>query len=163
VSNAAAFYWQSPRSDWILTADDYIAQYHLDGDPPRAARVDALLSIAAFDAAVACWDAKYTYWEARPSQLDPDIHPLFPQPVHPSYPAAHGCVSGAQASILAALFPTDAARLTAMADEAAASRLWAGIHFRTDIEVGLALGRAVADRVINHSRRDAADLQAASH
>jgi hypothetical protein len=112
VTNAAAFYWQSPRSDWVLLADNKIAQYHLDADPPRAARVDALVSVAGFDAIVACFDAKYTYWAARPFQLDADVKPLFPVPVHPSYPAAHGCASGAQASTLAALFPADAQTFT---------------------------------------------------
>jgi membrane-associated phospholipid phosphatase len=154
VKTASAFYWQSPRSDWIVLADERIAQYHLDANPPRAARVDALLSIAAFDATVACWDAKFTYWAARPFQLDPEVHPLFPVPVHPSYPAAHGCVSGAQAAVLAAMFPVEAQRFTDMADEAASSRIWAGIHFRSDIDTGLGLGRAVAQRVVDRSRAD---------
>jgi membrane-associated phospholipid phosphatase len=156
ATNAAAFYWQSPRADWVVVADNFIAQYHLDTDPPRAARADALLSVAGFDATVACWDAKYTYWAARPFQLDPDVHPLFPVPVHPSYPAAHGCVSGAQAAVLADLFPAEAQSLTALADEAGASRLWGGIHFRSDIDTGLALGRAVAQRVLDYARSDGA-------
>jgi hypothetical protein len=59
--------------------------------------------------------------------------------------------------VLAQLFPGDAATLTAMGDEAGLSRLWAGIHFRSDVEAGLALGRAVAERVIEHSHIDGAD------
>ena len=31
------------------------------------------------DGSVACWDAKFTYWAARPNQLDPSIVTLFPQ------------------------------------------------------------------------------------
>ena|SRR5437870_3603834 len=58
ATNGPAFYWQSPRSDSILLAHNKISQYHLDADPPRAAPADALLSAAAFDATVACWDAK---------------------------------------------------------------------------------------------------------
>jgi membrane-associated phospholipid phosphatase len=157
VTNSSAFYWQSPRADWIVLADDKIAQYHVDANPPRAARIDALLSIAAFDATVACWDAKYTYWAARPFQLDPDVRPLFPVPVHPSYPAAHGCVSGAQASVLGAMFPTEAQAFTNMADEAGLSRMWSGIHFRSDIDAGLVLGRAVAQRIIDRARGDGAE------
>ena len=157
VTNSAAFFWQSPRSDWTLVADEKIAQYHLDADPPRAARVDALATVTFFDAAVACWNAKFTYWAARPHQLDPDVHPLFPPPAHPSYPAAHGCVSGSQAAILAALFPADAQTLTDQANQAAESRIMAGIHFRSDITAGLALGRAVAERVIEWSRTDGAN------
>ncbi len=47
----------------------------------------------------------------RPSQLDPELKPLFPPPNHPSYPAAHGCISTAAAVVLARLFPGDADKL----------------------------------------------------
>jgi membrane-associated phospholipid phosphatase len=45
--------------------------------------------------------------------------------------------------------------------EAGQSRLWAGIHFRSDIETGLALGRGVTKLVINRVRNDGADDQQA--
>jgi membrane-associated phospholipid phosphatase len=44
--------------------------------------------------------------------------------------------------------------LTALADEAGMSRLWGGIHFPSDIRVGLALGRAVAQRVVERAQDD---------
>ena len=157
LNNAGAFYWQSLRSDWILVADNLIAQHHLDVDPPRAARVDALMTVAAFDATVACWDAKFTYWAARPFQIDAEVHNLFPAPAHPSYPSAHGCVSGAQGAVLAALFPTEAKTLTDMANEAAQSRIWAGIHFRSDIDAGSTIGRGVAQIVIDRAHTDGAE------
>jgi membrane-associated phospholipid phosphatase len=150
-TNAAAFYWQSTRSVWPLVAERELFEAHLDRNPPRAARVAALVNIAGFDATVACWDAKYTYWARRPFQLDADVRPLFQTPAHPSYPSAHGCLSGAQSGVLGALFPADAAYLSAQADEAAMSRIWAGIHFRSDVEVGLELGRAVANLVMQHA------------
>jgi hypothetical protein len=59
-SNATAFYWQSGRSNWNNVIDQKIFEYRLDMNPPRAARVYALAYIAAYDATVACWDAKYT-------------------------------------------------------------------------------------------------------
>ena len=34
------------------------------------------------------------------------------------------------------------------------SRLWAGIHFRSDIEAGLGVGRAVAQKVIERAKND---------
>jgi hypothetical protein len=154
VTNATAFYWQSARSVWPLVAERETFQARLDRDPPRAARVAALLNIAAFDATIACWDAKFTYWARRPFQLDPDVRPLFQTPAHPSYPAAHGCASGAQSRMLAYLFPSDAAYLNGQGDEAGISRLWAGIHFRSDIDTGLKLGRAVADLVVQRAERD---------
>jgi membrane-associated phospholipid phosphatase len=156
ATNAAAFYWQSPRAEWALVAEQKVFEYGLERNPPRAARVDALLNAAAFDATVACWDAKYTYWATRPFQRDSEVRPLFQTPAHPSYPAAHGAYSGAQGAILAYLFPAEADALNARADAAGMSRLWAGIHFPSEIAAGLALGRSVAQAVIDRAKGDGA-------
>jgi membrane-associated phospholipid phosphatase len=157
ATNAAANFWQTPvgtSTYWISLADQKLLEYRLDTDPPRAARVLALMSLSAFDATVACWDAKYTYWAIRPFQLDPTFTPVIPTPNHPSYPSAHGCHSGSQGAMLAHLFPRDAAMATERAEEAAMSRLWGGIHFRSDIDAGLALGRTVAAMVIERADAD---------
>jgi hypothetical protein len=154
-TNATAFYWQSFRSNWNTVIDQKISEYRLDANPPRAARVYLIASIAAFDATVACWDAKFTYWAIRPFMLGATT--LFPTPNHPSYPAAHGCQSGAYSSALAYLFPRDADALNAMGTEAGESRLWAGIHFRSDIDAGLALGRAVTQKVVERVAIDGAE------
>jgi len=151
-SSAAAFYWQSGRSNWNNVIDQKIFEYRLDVNPPRAARVYALTSIAAYDATVACWDAKYTYWAIRPFMFG--VTTLFPTPNHPSYPAAHGSFSGAISAVLADLFPLDAVSLNALGTEAGESRLWAGVHFRSDIDTGLALGRAVAKLVVEQAGKD---------
>ena len=37
------------------------------------ARAFALLNMAMHDAAVACWDTKFSYFDPRPSQLDPEL------------------------------------------------------------------------------------------
>ena len=46
--------------------------------------------------------------------------------------------------ILAGIFPDARARLEDIALEASLSRLYAGIHYRFDMEAGLALGRGIA-------------------
>lgn len=139
---------------WYDNAHLRIFEYKLHNNPPQAARIYALMSIAHYDAQVACWDAKYAYWAPRPFQLDPAIVTLFPSPNHPSYPAAHGCAPAAITNVLAYFFPSEAASIQARADEAALTRLWAGIHYRSDIETGLALGRAVAQKVIGHDQQE---------
>jgi membrane-associated phospholipid phosphatase len=155
ATNEAAMYWQGTRfAGYYPLATAEIAASHLDTNPPRAARVYALMSVASYDAVVACWDAKYTYWAIRPNQLDPSVTTLFPTPNHPSYPSAHSCNSGATAEVLSNLFPGDADMLRAQGQEAANSRLWAGIHFKTDDETGLALGRAVAKLVMERAQND---------
>jgi hypothetical protein len=54
----------------------------------------------------------------------------------------------AAAVALARLFPGDADTLLAIGKEAADARIYAGIHYRSDIDAGQALGRAVAERVL---------------
>jgi membrane-associated phospholipid phosphatase len=150
-----AYFWQGNTVKlWndILTVK--LFEYQLDRNPPRAARVYALMNVAGYDGSIACWDAKYTYWAARPNMLDPTSTPLFPNPNHPTYPSAHSMFSGPYAAVLGYLFPRDADYFTAQAQEAGLSRIWAGIHFRSDIEVGLETGRAVGQKVIEWAKND---------
>lgn len=151
----AAYFWQGNTAKlWndILTVK--LFEYRLDRNPPRAARAYALMSVAAHDGLIACWDGKYTYWAARPNMLDSTITPLFPNPNHPTYPSAHAMFDGPYSAVLGYLFPRDVAFFTAQAQEAGLSRLWAGIHFRSDIEAGLAIGRAVGEQVIEWAKND---------
>ena len=110
---------------------------------------------------MACHDTKYTYWLIRPSQADPAIKTPIGLPNHPSYPSNHGCLSGAVAYVLADLFPDQAERLAAMADEAGESRLYAGIHYRFDKDVGLSIARQVADLALASDVRGHAAFRAA--
>jgi membrane-associated phospholipid phosphatase len=150
-----AYFWQGQTSGlWNEILTTKLFEYQLDRNPPRAARAYALMSVAAHDGLIACWDAKYTYWAARPSMLDPTIVTLFPNPNHPTYPSAHAMFDGPYAAVLGYLFPRDADYFTAQAREAGDSRLWAGIHFKSDIDAGLEIGRKVGERVIEYARND---------
>ena len=53
-------------------------------------------------------------------------------------------MSSSAGEVLSAFFPEERARLDAMVTEAGLSRMYAGIHYRFDIEAGQALGRSVA-------------------
>jgi hypothetical protein len=55
--------------------------------------------------------------------------------------------------VLAHFFPSDAAYLQEKAEEASLYPFWAGIHFRRDCEVGLAIGRSVAELVLEQAQR----------
>ena len=82
------------------------------------ARVTALFYLAASDASVACWEAKYYYNFWRPQAAivagdvdgnpgtvgDPAWLPLVPTPPHPEYPSGHAANSGAMAAVLKLLF-----------------------------------------------------------
>ena len=127
---------------WNEETTKRIERYHLN--ERRAARALALVHMAAVDATISCYDAKYTYWLIRPYRADPAITTPISHPNHPSYPSSHACSSSASANVLAALFPAEAAQLVAMADEAGESRLYAGIHYRFDKNAGLRIGQQVA-------------------
>ncbi len=118
----------------------------LDGAAASHAR--ALFDAAVHDARIAAWDSKNAYKRPRPSQLDARLVPEVAVPRGPSYPCEHAVVAGAAAAVLAHLFPTEAAPLTAAASEAAWSRVVASAVYPSDAEAGLALGRAVAARAI---------------
>jgi PAP2 superfamily protein len=151
VAGTRGYYW------WHEQVAEQIVLHGLDTNPPRAARAHALESAAQYDAMVACWDAKYAYWAIRPFQLDPEVKTLFPTSNHPSYPAAHACQSGANGIILSYLFPSEASRFMALAQQADKSRIWAGIHYRSDVVAGFELARKVAEAAIQRARTDGSE------
>lgn len=110
----------------------------------EAARILAYANAAAFDAQIACWDAKLTYWFIRPAQADPGIVTVFPAPNHPSYPSGHSCVTGALMTVLTDAFPSEREYLEGIMREAGLSRMYAGIHYGFDITEGQGIGRGAA-------------------
>ena len=148
---AIALYWAANQSAAIDAAMNNLAveliRTHRRGEV-ESARILFLMSSAAFDAAIGCYNAKFDYWYIRPKQADPGIVTVFNAPNHPSYPSGHSCHSGASTGVLAAVFPSETRRLAEIADEASLSRLYAGIHYRFDMVAGLALGRAAAAKAM---------------
>ena len=114
----------------------------------EAARVFAVANMAGFDVANACFDAKLAYYLIRPTQVDPLIKLTVGLPNHPSYPSGHSCFTAAYATVLAAAFPDERDALEAMVEAAGLSRMYAGLHYRFDCEVGQQLGRQVAEHVM---------------
>ncbi|HEX2063065.1 MAG TPA: phosphatase PAP2 family protein [Acidimicrobiales bacterium] len=129
-------------------------------DTPSAARAFALLNVAVADAGVAVWDAKFAYWSPRPVNairslgLDQEWTPFLSTPPFPSYVSGHAGYSGAASEVLAYLFPAGAAEFRVKAEEAAVSRLYGGIHYRVDNDVGLRMGREVGRLVVERAKRD---------
>jgi len=129
---------------WLEVASQDAIEHGLS--EREATHLYALLSATMADAAIGCWDAKLTYWLIRPWKVDLGITvvPAVGKPNHPSYPSGHSCVSAAAAEVLSAFFPEKQGEFDAMVIEAGLSRMYAGIHYRFDIEAGQALGRSVA-------------------
>jgi membrane-associated phospholipid phosphatase len=100
-------------------------------------------------------DAKMTYWRIRPSQLDSTVPLLFPPPGHPSYPANHA-LSASRANLLGYLFPREAEHYRRIGEEIGLSRMWAGIHYRSDIETGWDMARKLLQKVVERAEADVA-------
>lgn len=155
VQDSIAKFWSlqggtvSPLGQWNVIASDLIVRYRLS--ERRAAQVLALMNAAGFDAVVASHEAKYTYWLLRPTQADPAITKAIGLPSFPSYPSNHAAISAAAATVLGAEFPAERSALDAAAEEAGVSRIYGGIHYRFDVDAGLALGRSVGRYVLERA------------
>lgn len=157
ITNYKAYYWQSPDGlmQWPFRfADKWIAEDKLDRNPPRVARIYALLAAVYSDAFIASQDGKFTYWYIRPHQLDSGITPLFAVPNFPSYPSNHSTFSAARSEMLAYLFPSRAEFIRAVGKEAGDSRIWAGLHYEMDNQAGVKLGMSVAQVFIERAQND---------
>jgi hypothetical protein len=152
------------------------------------ARALAMGNLVDSDAGIACWDSKYHYTFWRPvtaiqhadidgnpgTTADPTWTPLLTTPNHPEYPAAHGCITGADAEVFANLLGTTdinvdimgatggATTLTVtrhyatvkdLRDQIVDARVWAGLHFRYSGRQGISLGTTVADWTMKHNFR----------
>ncbi len=143
----------------------------------ESAHTMGMLNIALADAAIACWDAKYTYNTWRPvtaiqqagqdgnaaTTADPNWKPLLTTPPFPEFTSGHSTFSGAAATILTSLigdnvsFTTNSNSLPGVtrtytgfqqaADEAGLSRIYGGIHFMPANLEGLNCGRQLGSFV----------------
>ncbi|MEL6255042.1 MAG: vanadium-dependent haloperoxidase [Bacteroidota bacterium] len=141
-----AWKWKSAPV-WDNLLERKIFEYDLG--PLEAAFAGAVFHTARFDGIIAAWDGKYHYWGIRPFQYDPDFKPiLVATPNFPGYPAGHTTVAGSISTALSFLFPQDEQLFHEMAQECSESRFEGGVHFRTDNEVGLIVGKQVGGQVI---------------
>jgi hypothetical protein len=158
----------TPAGHWTAILTGLIRQQ--DRSLAFAAEAHAKLGIAMSDAFVACWNTKYEYGLLRPITYirafidptwnDPTITDPLLTPPFPEYTSGHSVLSAAAAEVLTGLFgdvaivddahvsrgfaPRPFGSFWEAAEEAAWSRLYGGVHFRSAIEAGLAQGRCVA-------------------
>jgi hypothetical protein len=149
----------TPPGHWNFIAWEYLRDANFS--EVRTARVFALLNMSQLDAAVACWDTKFFYFNPRPSQMDPAIRTVVGLPNFPSYTSGHSTFSAAAATVLSYLFPSGTTYFETQMEEAALSRLFGGIHYRSDIEVGKDHGRRVGGYTVRFAQVDGADVSAA--
>jgi PAP2 superfamily len=171
-----ALYWAddpgktpTPAGHWVYIATDLLKLRQ--ASLADAAETYARLNIAMADAFIAAWQTKYTLNVLRPVtyvQLSIDsnwVPALMGTPPFPDYPSGHSVQSSAASAVLAQVFGADTPftdnthndrgwgprtfkSFKAASDEAALSRLYAGIHYRFAVELGKLQGTCVAQKAI---------------
>jgi len=142
----------TPPGHWNAIAADHIRDAQMS--EVRAARVFSDLNMAMHDAAVACWGAKFQYFNPRPGQLDPLIKTVIGLPNFPAYPSGHSTFSGAAATVLSYFFPDASTSFLDMADEAGISRVYGGIHYPTDVQRGKEHGLRIGNAVVAFAKTE---------
>jgi hypothetical protein len=145
----------TPPGHWdAIAAEDFISKNYSE---VRWARNMALLNMSLMDAGIVCWETKYFYFNPRPTQLNPNIKTITGIPNFPSYISGHSTFSGAAAAILGHIIPERANAYDAMAQEASMSRLYGGIHYKSDCTVGLTVGKNVGNYAVERAKTDGAE------
>jgi hypothetical protein len=151
----------------------------------ESARTMGLLSMALADAAIACWDAKYTFDTWRPvtaigkadldgndaTTVDTAWQPLIATPPFPEYTSGHSTFSSAAATVLTELmgdnvsFTTSSIGLPGVtrsftsfeqaAQEAGMSRIYGGIHFMSANINGIECGEKVGSYIVDNFMKSA--------
>ena len=160
----------SPGAHWIGIAK--IASKMTNSDFNKTVYAYTKTSIAIYDAFISCWDEKYRSNLIRPETLinehiDENWKPVLQTPPFPEYTSGHSVVSGAAATALTDVFGDDFAfaddtevayglpirsfaSFNKAADEAAISRMYGGIHYRTAVDIGVKQGRDLGKFVLDN-------------
>jgi membrane-associated phospholipid phosphatase len=165
VTDSLVRYWNVlPTQRWHEQTLDLLEFYWAllpdvrTATPVRSARIFSLVNVAMYDAMIAAWDAKYAYSRPAPAVADSRVRGLVSVGNVPSYPSEHAAAAAAAASVLTFLFPLeDTLRFQRLMREAGDSRIVAGAAYRSDVEAGYAIGRAVAAKVVARARGDGSD------
>ena len=160
----------TPGAHWIGITK--IASRNTESDFDDTLYAYTKTSIAIADAFISCWDEKYRSNLIRPETLinehfDDSWQPVLQTPPFPEYTSGHSVVSGAAAVALTDIYGDNFAfdddtelpyglpirsfnSFREAADEAAISRMYGGIHYRTAVEIGVNQGRDLGAFVVQN-------------
>ncbi|MBM7587413.1 hypothetical protein JOC86_003986 [Bacillus pakistanensis] len=137
-----------PTKQWTPVIDRLIDTY--DVSPAYAARILAAVQSAINDTMIVVWDLKYEWDVARPNQYDQTMETFICTPRFPTYPSGHATMSGCAEVVLSYFFPKEAKKLRKIAEDDAVSRLYGGVHFPSDNNEGLKLGRYIGNVIVKY-------------
>ncbi len=130
---------------WNSLVDDFTDRH----GAIRGAAVKALTATSMAITGAMTGIAMVTRRRQRPYEVDPSITPAAPRVHAPSNPSGHTSAAYAAATILKATDDvTHGAAAFAEAEQMAASRLYAGMHFPSDVTAGARLGTGVANALL---------------
>ena len=167
METITALYWAGGAANYNVIAQKVAAGRGLD--MWQHARLFALVNMAQADAAIAVFDAKYHYKFWRPvtaihASGNTDWESFLANPPYPDYTSGISILAGSASEAMRRFFGTDElpysltaagidrsfARLSQAEHEAAMSRVYAGIHFRTACLDGIRQGNAIGHYVFRH-------------
>jgi hypothetical protein len=134
----------SPCGRWNQLIESHI--FSSDMSLKHKLRAVSTAQAAMYNAGIACWTVKYSFWVPRPSQVDSSINAHIKIPNFPAYPSGHSCFSWAAVKSLEKDFPSISARLRRFAAEASESRIIAGVHYPMDCAAGKHLGSFIGEK-----------------
>lgn len=144
--------------------------------PPMISLMYCALDVTIYSAQLAAWFMKWrggpgVEFRPRPIELDPGVSVLYDRavnaqqsgdgplrnaptpspgtPRHPSYPSGHSTTYAAIAVVMGAFLPDVQDEFDMLADNAGMARLWAGVHYRSDHDFGVEIGRCVGQLVLD--------------
>lgn len=129
-------------------------------NPPFAARLYALISVAHYDALVHCWRLKNRTGLPDPATFSAQqgtsavINASAPKTAASSWPNEDAVLAAATREIISALFPLEKDMIRSLADRAKRARLLAGRAWPADLDAGDSLGAIVARKVLAHAKTD---------
>ncbi len=162
----------TPGGHWLAIAETVARQQKLGLMPTVEAY--ALTSLALADGFIACWDEKYRSKTVRPEtvinkSIDPKWVPFLQTPPFPEYPSGHSTITAAASTVLTKLMGDNVAFTDSTefkyghgvqsfksfkdaAQQASISRLYGGIHYRSALTNGAAMGTKVGEWVLAKAR-----------
>ena len=173
---AMALFWRdvpgaTTPGHWLSIVQQVVRQ--TASSLERAALAYAVVGGAGYDALISCWQTKYHYNLLRPVTYIRDVlgfsswTSFITTPAHPEYSSAHGVYSGAESEALYRLYgnigsftdhtydylgfaPMTFPSLRSIGENAAQSRLYAGIHYQQTIDASLIQARKVVANIFRH-------------
>jgi hypothetical protein len=147
---ATAQFWAKHglTDEWEARLQDYIRH----AGPAQARAATKLLHDVLMMVNESTQTAKSTVLRTRPFVVDPTLKLAVDKPGNsPSYPSGHTTAAYAACMVLAHLMPDRADEFMSLAQQSAFARLYAGVHFPTDVLAGAKLATTITSYLLQHS------------